>query len=216
METLILTIGAQVLKLLEKWDKPELYVPACILIVGAVIAAILVRQGKKNKNFDVDIEQIALSGIATDLSSMKTSLTTLETKMRMLQEGDTNITEQQAQRIYETHMDWLYGELYKSYKICKHWLNKKDKDEVFDDLNFKMEELFAVIYSDLNNRLKDFTFEDILLSNMKPLKSGDMNHIRVHLFNCLMENKNGIKEYLEGKLELQKNIFNELTHKARK
>lgn len=223
MEALLATLGTSFLKFLQNHVPPALYVPAVMLFIGLLITgAILYNKKQKSKYIDQDI---MLTGISIDTKAILKSLTAYI-------EGDENITETQAQRVYEITMDYAYHEMYRIYTQSHSWYREKytsmkgrkdvKGDQWFEStietlnnsLNYRLEMDFSALRSDFNNKLKDFMFRGEILSELQTVTPGEWNHWRHHLYCTIVENTNSIKEYLVSKVTTNKNEFNERLHRS--
>lgn len=222
MEAFLVSVGKWFLQFLHDNVPPALFLPAVIVFAAVMISGALIYR-KKTKD-KISEQETLVYGIARDIKTTKSILVKYV-------DGDENITEQQAQRVYELAIDLSYHEMYRIYKQCQAWYDTKKKlippketigpeyyeqkiDGLNDDLNERMKLEFDSMISDMGNRLKDFLYHGDIMSDLQTVTPSEWNHWRHNLYLCIVENTNSVRDYLKNKATRNKNEFNERLHKS--
>lgn len=140
----------------------------------------------------------------------------LNSSIKDVMKVDERLTEGQTVITYGSFMENLFTDFHNAYKDAKRWAKKPhvslDIDSNSHDLsllNDKLELSFDTAVKELEDKLRNFKYnDDYLVRYLNGEFYGEVDHIRVHLYNSIVGASNDIENYLQSKCNLFKSDFN--------
>lgn len=153
---------------------------------------------------------------ARTLQETTDTMRLLNDSIKDIMKVDERLTEGQTVITYGAFIENLFNDFHKSYKDAKKWAKKPhvhlDIDSNSHDLsllNDKLELSFNTGVKELEDKLRNFKYGDnYLVKYLNGEFYSEVDHIRVHLYNSIVEESNDIEHYLYTKCNLFKSDFN--------
>lgn len=173
-----------------------------------------------NRNANIITTQLEivanLDQQARTLQETTDTMKLLNDSIKDIMKVDERLTEGQTVIAYGSFMENLFNDFLNTYKDAKRWAKKPhvhlDIDSSSHDLsllNDKLELGFSTSVKELEDKLRNFKYEDnYLVRYLNREFYSEVDHIRVHLYNSIVEETNDIEGYLYTKCNLFKSDFN--------
>lgn len=141
------------------------------------------------------------------------TMKSLNDNIKMLMAVDERLTESQCVIVYSLMMDSLFGDFKGAYYSVLKWMedrdinvHNEDHQKVLDD---KLDLDFNTAIAELDDQLRNFKYDDKYLHEyINGNFIGEVNHIRVHIYNTIISGTNDVRNYLNRNCDRFKADFN--------
>jgi hypothetical protein len=183
--------------------------------MGAILVKVIhyMMGSKKEIVSAIKSSTIHTNIVSESLNKAALSLARINQTLISLDKVDERIAEPQAVIIYGLIMRDTFYDIKQCFKDTNSWLNDKEYDRDDDDVQIRIAErvelCFDAIYNELDDRLKNFKYNDNYLDKYLNDKfQQEFSHVKNHIYAMLCENTNGINSYITQKKSFLISNFN--------
>lgn len=215
-------------KVIDEGLKRGYAIELIVLLLGflsSFVGMFLIWRYFSNRNAKIVTTQLEivtnLDEQARTLRETTDAMKTLNVSLKDIMRVDERLTEAQTVIAYASFIENTFNHFYDAYKDAQKWASKPhvnvDITGTSHDLsilNDRLELSFSTGVKELEDKLRNFKYgQSYLVTYLNDEFYSQVGHIRVHLYNSMCLQTNGVRSYLASKCDLFKSDFN--THLRR-